>query len=61
MATDGSLAFYAWMTTLTAVALVGAKPWATRSPAACTSRMTDHVSWGSHRELRSWSASRAVS
>ena len=27
-ATDGSLAFYTWMTVLTAVALVGANAWA---------------------------------
>ncbi len=31
LATDGSLGFYAWMTLLTCVALVGANAWATRS------------------------------
>ena len=28
VATDGKLPFYAWMTVLTGVALVGANPWA---------------------------------
>lgn len=46
-ATDGNLAFYAWMTLLTAVALVGANAWAQQvAHGMITTRMTDHVSWG---------------
>ncbi|WP_372724469.1 sulfate reduction electron transfer complex DsrMKJOP subunit DsrP [Novipirellula sp.] len=47
LATDGSLGFYAWMTALTAVALVGANAWANQVAAGMiTTNMTDHVSWG---------------
>lgn len=47
MATDGSLAFYAWMTFLTAVALVGANAWAHQVVSGMgLTHMTDHVSWG---------------
>ncbi|TVS00584.1 MAG: polysulfide reductase, partial [Phycisphaerales bacterium] len=47
MATDGSLAFYAWMTMLTAVALVGANAWANQvASGMIVTNMTDHVSWG---------------
>ena len=47
MATDGSLAFYAWMTMLTAVALVGANAWANQVvDGMIVTNMTDHVSWG---------------
>ncbi|WP_442510960.1 sulfate reduction electron transfer complex DsrMKJOP subunit DsrP [Novipirellula sp. SH528] len=47
LATDGSLGFYAWMTALTAVALVGANAWANQvSAGMITTNMTDHVSWG---------------
>lgn len=47
MATDGSLAFYAWMTMLTAVALVGANAWANQVASGMyLTHMTDHVSWG---------------
>ena len=47
LATDGNLMFYAWMTVLTAIALVGVNAWATqvRDGLAVTG-MTDHVSWG---------------
>lgn len=47
LGTEGGAAFYAWMTLLTAVALVGAHAWATqvRDGMAVTG-MTDHVSWG---------------
>jgi molybdopterin-containing oxidoreductase family membrane subunit len=47
LATDGRWFFYAWMTLLTAVALVGANAWAVqvRDGMAVTA-MTDHVSWG---------------
>ncbi|MFT3867047.1 MAG: polysulfide reductase NrfD [Nibricoccus sp.] len=46
-ATDGNGWFYAWMTLLSAVALVGLSAWATqiRHGMAVTA-MTDHVSWG---------------
>jgi Ni/Fe-hydrogenase subunit HybB-like protein len=46
-ATDGSLGFYAVMTLLTAIALVGANAWAHQlvSGMALTG-MSDHVSWG---------------
>jgi molybdopterin-containing oxidoreductase family membrane subunit len=47
VATDGSLGFYAWMTLLTAVALVGANAWAHQVvDGMITTHMTDHVSWG---------------
>lgn len=46
-ATDGSLAFYAWMTALTAVALVGVNAWAHQvADGMIHTHMTDHVSWG---------------
>jgi Ni/Fe-hydrogenase subunit HybB-like protein len=47
MATDGSLGFYAWMTMLTAIALVGANAWANQvADGMIATHMTDHVSWG---------------
>ncbi len=47
MATEGSLAFYAWMTVLTAVFLVGANAWANQVVhGMIVTHMTDHVSWG---------------
>ena len=47
LATDGSLAFYAWMTALTAIALVGANAWANQvADGMILTNMTDHVSWG---------------
>jgi molybdopterin-containing oxidoreductase family membrane subunit len=47
LATDGSLLFYAWMTMLTAVFLVGANAWANQVVhGMITTNMTDHVSWG---------------
>ena len=47
IATDGGLAFYAWMTMLTAVALVGANAWANQvASGMILTNMTDHVSWG---------------
>ncbi|MCB9846443.1 MAG: polysulfide reductase NrfD [Phycisphaeraceae bacterium] len=47
LATDGSLAFYAWMTALTAVFLVGANAWANQvADGMIRTHMTDHVSWG---------------
>jgi len=47
LATDGSLAFYAWMTFLTAVFLVGVNAYATQvEQGMITTHMTDHVSWG---------------
>lgn len=47
LATDGSLGFYAWMTLLTAIALVGANAWANQvADGMITTNMTDHVSWG---------------
>jgi len=47
LATDGSLLFYAWMTALTAIALVGANAWAQQvSSGMVMTNMTDHVSWG---------------
>lgn len=47
LATEGRWHFYAWMTFLTAVALVGANAWAiqVRDGMGVTA-MTDHVSWG---------------
>lgn len=47
MATDGTLAFYAWMTFLTAVSLVGVHAWAQQvTGGMIQTNMTDHVSWG---------------
>jgi Ni/Fe-hydrogenase subunit HybB-like protein len=47
LATEGSFAFYAWMTVLTAVFLVGANAWANQvAGGMITTNMTDHVSWG---------------
>ncbi|MDF1700946.1 MAG: polysulfide reductase NrfD [Planctomycetota bacterium] len=46
-ATDGSFLFYAWMTGLTAVFLVGVNAWAHQaSSGMINTHMTDHVSWG---------------
>lgn len=46
-ATDGSFAFYAWMTGLTAVFLVGVNAWAHQVTSGMIhTHMTDHVSWG---------------
>lgn len=47
LATEGSLGFYAWMTLLTAVFLVGANAWANQVAGGMIgTNMTDHVSWG---------------
>lgn len=47
LATDGSLSFYAWMTLLTCVALVGAHAWAHQvTQGLAVTGMGDHVSWG---------------
>jgi Ni/Fe-hydrogenase subunit HybB-like protein len=47
MATDGTLRFYAWMTLLTAIALVGVNAWAHQvTSGMILTNMTDHVSWG---------------
>ncbi len=47
LATDGSVKFYAWMTLLTAVFLVGANAWAHQvADGMIRTNMTDHVSWG---------------
>ena len=44
---DGGPLFYAWMTVLTALALVGANAWAQQmSQGLILTSMTDHVSWG---------------
>lgn len=46
-ATDGNGWFYAWMTLLTAVTLVGLNAWATQvRDGMIVTAMTDHVSWG---------------
>lgn len=46
-ATDGSRYFYAWMTFLTALALVGANAWAHQVvDGMALTGMTDQVSWG---------------
>lgn len=46
-ATDGSLLFYAWMTLLTAVALVGLNAWGHQvNDGMIVTNMTDQVSWG---------------
>ena len=45
--TDGNFAFYAWMTVLTAIMLVGVNAWAHQIDAGmAVTHMTDHVSWG---------------
>jgi len=47
LATDGSRLFYAWMTALTAVFLVGLHAWAQQvSRGMGLTNMSDHVSWG---------------
>jgi len=47
LATEGSLGFYAWMTMLTALFLVGANAWANQVAGGMIStNMTDQVSWG---------------
>jgi Ni/Fe-hydrogenase subunit HybB-like protein len=47
VATDGNWVFYAWMTALTAIALVGANAWAVQvRDGMITTNMSDHVSWG---------------
>src|SRR5690606_16431160 len=47
LATEGSLGFYAWMTMLTALFLVGANAWANQVTGGMIgTHMTDHVSWG---------------
>jgi Ni/Fe-hydrogenase subunit HybB-like protein len=44
---DGTWRFYAWMTVLSAIALVGANAWARQATGGMIStNMTDHVSWG---------------
>ncbi len=46
-ATDGNGWFYAWMTLLSAVTLVGINAWATQfRDGMIVTNMTDHVSWG---------------
>jgi molybdopterin-containing oxidoreductase family membrane subunit len=46
-ATDGTPLFYAWMTLLTAIALVGLNAWAVQvREGMVVTAMTDHVSWG---------------
>lgn len=46
-ATDGRPLFYAWMTALTCVALVGVNAWAQQvAGGMITTHMTDQVSWG---------------
>lgn len=47
LATDGNYKYYAWMTFLTAVALVGANSWAHQVASGMgVTGMSDHVSWG---------------
>ena len=47
LATDGKLPFYAWMTFLTAIFLVGVNAYAHQIvEGMITTNMTDHVSWG---------------
>ncbi|WP_432799518.1 sulfate reduction electron transfer complex DsrMKJOP subunit DsrP [Poriferisphaera sp. WC338] len=47
LATDGSWLFYAWMTLLTAVSLVGVHSWAVQvRDGMVVTNMTDQVSWG---------------
>ncbi len=44
---DGTWRFYAWMTLLTAIALVGANAWAHQlASGMIMTHLTDHVSWG---------------
>jgi molybdopterin-containing oxidoreductase family membrane subunit len=44
---DGSWRFYAWMTVLTLIALVGVNAWAHQvADGMVVTSMTDHVSWG---------------
>ncbi|HMP80855.1 MAG TPA: polysulfide reductase NrfD, partial [Pirellulaceae bacterium] len=46
-ATDGTWAFYVWMTFLTAVCLVGVNAWAHQvASGMIVTHLTDHVSWG---------------
>ncbi|MDP3275347.1 MAG: NrfD/PsrC family molybdoenzyme membrane anchor subunit [Deltaproteobacteria bacterium] len=46
-ATEGTWVFYAWMTLLTAIALVGANAWAQQMASGmAVTALTDHVSWG---------------
>lgn len=46
-ATDGPPFYYAWMTALTAIALVGVHAWATQTNEGLgVTGMSDHVSWG---------------
>jgi molybdopterin-containing oxidoreductase family membrane subunit len=46
-ATNGNAWFYAWMTLLSAIALVGLNAWATQiRHGMIVTAMTDHVSWG---------------
>ncbi|TWU15078.1 Polysulfide reductase, NrfD [Allorhodopirellula heiligendammensis] len=47
LATEGSFGFYAWMTMLTAIFLVGANAWANQVAGGMLgTNMTDQVSWG---------------
>ncbi len=47
VATDGDLAFYTWMTALTAVFLVGVHAWARQTAdGLAITALSDHVSWG---------------
>lgn len=47
LATEGSLGYYAWMTLLTALSLVGANAWANQvAGGMIATNMTDQVSWG---------------
>jgi len=47
LATEGGIAYFAWMTVLTAIALVGANAWAHQvAQGMAITGMSDHVSWG---------------
>ncbi len=47
IATDGKFPFYAWMTALTAVFLVGVNAWAHQTvDGLALTALSDHVSWG---------------
>lgn len=47
LSTEGNWLFYAWMTGLTAVSLVGLNAWAVQvSEGMGVTNMSDHVSWG---------------
>jgi molybdopterin-containing oxidoreductase family membrane subunit len=47
IAFEGDARFYAWMTALTGIALVGANAWAQQlAQGMVLTNMTDHVSWG---------------